>query len=128
MVANSSFQTIFAIINLRSIFFSLRRIDSLTSKTAGPLKVIISNLDLRSFESRSKPARGNEEGGPEGDGWPRRARLFKASRSRAPTSASISARDERMSFSRERLEPAWRAGECKVVVRELWATSGGVDN
>ena len=79
MLANFSFQALFAIINLRSIFCSLRKIEPLSSRTAGPLNVIISNRDLRSFESRNKSARGNEEGGPEGDGSPRRARLFEAS-------------------------------------------------
>ena len=128
MLANSSFQTFFAVINLRSILFSLREIESLTVRTEGPLNVIISSLDLRSFESRNKSARGNEEGGPEGDGWPRWARLFKASWRRASTSTSISAREARMASSRERLELAWRAGECKEVGRALWAASWGVGN
>ena len=71
MVANSSLQDIYAINNLQWIVFGLRKIESLTLRTAGPLNIIISNLDLRSFESRNKSARGNEEGGPEGDGWHR---------------------------------------------------------
>ena len=48
-------------------------------KNSRPFELIISNRDLRSSESRNKSARGNEEGGPEEDGLPIQARLFKAS-------------------------------------------------
>ena len=37
----------------RWIVFSLKKIESLTLRTAGPLNIIISNLDSRSFESRN---------------------------------------------------------------------------